>query len=329
MAAYSPVQLVAIADIEAGERYRKDPTKGIDALAKSIDNIGLLHPIIVLPPNGDARYPLVTGQRRILAHEKLNMDVIEARVASDMDEAEKLLAELDENVCRQNMTPGEATACKKAREELLKPLAEERKTAGLQKGRSAPKRKLPVTEDADAPADETPAAAKAPAKKTPAKKPRNETTADTAAKGTGYSARTLAKVEKMQGWAFDSALPQSVQEFVQSKLDEIEKADKPKIDPVYTEVQTVVNAAIKAVAQKDTPKEDTPSEPVVRDQAKVLKAAITGVSRHAKALQTAFLGADNLDADVTPDMLTEGLKELRLLTTSINKTIKSASAIIG
>ena len=48
-----------IADIRIGERHRKD-MGDIEGLARSIDEIGLLHPVVVRPDG-----TLVAGERRI------------------------------------------------------------------------------------------------------------------------------------------------------------------------------------------------------------------------------------------------------------------------
>ena len=52
---------VRIADIQIGERHRKD-MGDIEGLARSIDEIGLLHPVVVRPDG-----TLVAGERRIKA----------------------------------------------------------------------------------------------------------------------------------------------------------------------------------------------------------------------------------------------------------------------
>ena len=50
-----------IADIRIGERHRKD-MGDIEGLARSIDEIGLLHPVVVRPDG-----TLVAGERHIKA----------------------------------------------------------------------------------------------------------------------------------------------------------------------------------------------------------------------------------------------------------------------
>jgi ParB family transcriptional regulator, chromosome partitioning protein len=58
-------QTIRIEDIKVGNRFRKD-LGNIDDLAKSIQKIGLLHPIVINENN-----ELVAGQRRLEACKKI------------------------------------------------------------------------------------------------------------------------------------------------------------------------------------------------------------------------------------------------------------------
>jgi ParB family chromosome partitioning protein len=68
----------AIADIIVGERHRKD-MGDISALAASIREVGLLHPIVITP-DGE----LIAGERRLRAVESLGCSEISATVV-DLD----------------------------------------------------------------------------------------------------------------------------------------------------------------------------------------------------------------------------------------------------
>src|SRR6516225_7356473 len=59
---------MAIADITVGARYRKD-LGDIEALARSIEEVGLLHPVVVTPDG-----TLIAGERRIAAYKHLGRD---------------------------------------------------------------------------------------------------------------------------------------------------------------------------------------------------------------------------------------------------------------
>jgi len=104
---------ISIDKIRIGQRTRKN-NGDIAALAKSISDIGLLHPIVI-----DPDYNLIAGQRRIEAHKHLGRNTIEARIVDNLRDAYKLIkAERDENVCRMNFTPTEAVEVKKVLEPL-------------------------------------------------------------------------------------------------------------------------------------------------------------------------------------------------------------------
>lgn len=302
MAAFDNVVLIPIAEIEQGERYRKTPEKNIDKLAASIDGIGLLHPIVVMTPNGNSRYPLVVGQRRVLACEKLGFDEIEARVAHDMDEAEQLLAELDENVCREQMTPSEAAACVKARKILLAPLAQERKTEGRKRGgHTAGKGRPKIASEKISPE-------------------LNKRTAEEAAEGTGYSGKTLSKVDKMESYLAESSLPQEVKDFIQSKLDEINSAEKPKIDPAYRAVERRVKAA------KQEAEAEAATEPLYYGQKKAIEDSRKMFVNSFTVLGDAFVDAENFDPDVTPEEVDIFITDLRRLVNTLAKAVKDVGA---
>lgn len=79
--------------------------RDIASLANSIEEIGLVTPIVV-ENNGDGTYTLVSGQRRLLAHEHLKRTQIEATVreSSNHGGLSRLVAATAENVARKDMT---------------------------------------------------------------------------------------------------------------------------------------------------------------------------------------------------------------------------------
>ena len=108
-------QLVSIDSIDRSGRYRKDIGE-LFSLVKSIEKIGLLHPIVITKDK-----KLVAGDRRIAAYERLGRTEIEAIIVDGFDEATLLLrAEQDENTCRKDFTPSEAAAMGMAQEPLVK-----------------------------------------------------------------------------------------------------------------------------------------------------------------------------------------------------------------
>ena len=78
--------------------------RNLDDLARSIQQVGLLEPIVVAPLD-DGRYEIITGQRRYLACERLGWTTISAGVLDSRPSARfaKGLS-LTENLVREDMT---------------------------------------------------------------------------------------------------------------------------------------------------------------------------------------------------------------------------------
>lgn len=77
-----------------------DPQVGIDELAASIKNHGLMQPIVLMGVHGAPPYQLIVGQRRFLAHRALGKATIYATFTNKMAEKEALLFSLAENMQR-------------------------------------------------------------------------------------------------------------------------------------------------------------------------------------------------------------------------------------
>lgn len=126
--------------IKVRKRHRQEVGDLTD-LKQSIQEVGLLHPIVVTK-NG----VLVAGQRRLEACKQLGIDDIPVRVVSRLDSATQFLkAERDENTCRLDMTPSEKVALGQELEKLERPAAEERSRSNLKRGSETPEKEtLPV-----------------------------------------------------------------------------------------------------------------------------------------------------------------------------------------
>jgi ParB-like chromosome segregation protein Spo0J len=112
--------MMRIADIQIGERYRQD-MGDIEGLARSISEIGLLHPVVVASSG-----LLIAGQRRIAACLMLGWTDIPARI---VDLESIVQGELAENTIRKDFTPSEAVAIGKAIEPLEREAADNRQSA--------------------------------------------------------------------------------------------------------------------------------------------------------------------------------------------------------
>ena len=91
--------------IKVGARFRQDHGD-LDALARSIQELGLLQPIGV-----DREHHLIFGHRRFLAHQRLGLETIQVRI---IGVPSLLQAEHDENELRKAFTPSERVAIAEA-----------------------------------------------------------------------------------------------------------------------------------------------------------------------------------------------------------------------
>jgi len=110
--------------------YREIPTDAIiveedlreelgdlDELARSIEKVGLLQPVIVTPRDG--QYKVIAGGRRVRAARKAGLKTIPALVIKEQQE--NFLLSITENIVRKNFTPAETIrALKKVKEWLAK-----------------------------------------------------------------------------------------------------------------------------------------------------------------------------------------------------------------
>lgn len=112
----------SIGEITTNGRHRKR-LGDIEALARSIEEVGLLNPVTI---TDDGR--LVAGHRRLEACKLLGWREVPVQVAASVDSAVSLLiAERDENTCREPMRPSELVALGMEVEALERPKAAARK----------------------------------------------------------------------------------------------------------------------------------------------------------------------------------------------------------
>lgn len=101
---------IPIDEIKIGRRFRKK-LGDINSLAQSIQNIGLLHPVVITPET-----QLIAGYRRLKACQSLNWQTVPVRIV-DLDNI--IRGQFDENVQREPFRPSEAVAIAKALEPKL------------------------------------------------------------------------------------------------------------------------------------------------------------------------------------------------------------------
>ena len=102
--------ILAIDLVEVGHRFRQVRPERVAQLAESIAKLGLQSPISVAhgvatrsDGGSDASFRLVAGLHRLEACKSLGLVEIEASIVQ-MDDDERLLWEIDENLCRADLT---------------------------------------------------------------------------------------------------------------------------------------------------------------------------------------------------------------------------------
>ncbi len=96
---YLPVELI---DISPFNVRKVDIEEGLDELARSIREIGLQQPIVVLDKK-DGRYELVIGQRRFLAFKRLGWPKIPAIISSVTGQTDAIVLSFSENIQRREL----------------------------------------------------------------------------------------------------------------------------------------------------------------------------------------------------------------------------------
>lgn len=96
----------------------------VNAMAKSLSDIGLINPITVVRAKVyDSSiivdgFRVVTGNHRVAAARALGWEEIDAFVIADDDRLENELREIDENLCRAELTPAQRAYAIKRRKEI-------------------------------------------------------------------------------------------------------------------------------------------------------------------------------------------------------------------
>jgi ParB family chromosome partitioning protein len=253
--------------IEVGDRHRVE-LGDLSELADSIRTVGLLHPIVV-----DPGYRLIAGERRLRAWTVANPGTpIPAHVVDSLDDALALRAENDENVCRKDFTPIEAKAMRDALLALEKPKAKERQAHGTTApGKPKPHAVGNLPEASD-----------------------DNRAKERASKATGFSRRTLDKVDTVVAAAEDPEMPEPVRKVAAAQVSALAKHGA-KVDAAYREVEKAKDAAFSRKVD-----EITEGSPRVRTaNANAALAKVSSAIAHFLVHDAAFIAAyaDQRDLD--------------------------------
>lgn len=99
----------------------------VEALMESIERLGLLQPILVVASKITRGvlcdgWRIVAGHHRVEAHRRLGRSHIEAIVIDAANHIETELIEIDENLCRAELTPAQRAAAIKRRKQIWEAL---------------------------------------------------------------------------------------------------------------------------------------------------------------------------------------------------------------
>jgi ParB family chromosome partitioning protein len=102
-----PSDYVALDQVSESPRNPRHKLEGLDELAASLDQYGLLQPVVVRRVDG--AFELIAGHRRVAAARHLGWHQIAAVVRTEADDQAYLLT-LTENLQRDDLTPKEEAA---------------------------------------------------------------------------------------------------------------------------------------------------------------------------------------------------------------------------
>ncbi len=219
---------VPISAIQIGERSRKE-FRGVDSLARSIRERGLLQPPVVREESGALW--LVCGQRRLEAAKSLGWSEIPVTVARTItDELAALYAEGDENTEREPFTVAEAVEHRRRiRDAEARAAKERQRQAGKEHGRGRI------------------GSGKFPEPMEPAHK---RETRERTAKATGYSSRTLTKAERILSVAEDTTQPEPVLKVARQAAENLTRHGA-KVDREFKAVEAAVMESDHGQAYRD------------------------------------------------------------------------------
>lgn len=131
------LRTVPLSDVQVGPRLRGEDGPLLNLIC-SIEKVGLLHPVVL-----NSRLELVAGGRRLAAVRRLGWTEVPAVIVTTLDEAAVALrAELEENTCREPLTPTEIVRRGRELEMIERPEAFERERSGRNQ-HTEPSGKLP------------------------------------------------------------------------------------------------------------------------------------------------------------------------------------------
>jgi ParB family transcriptional regulator, chromosome partitioning protein len=283
------VQTWDIAQIRVNTRLRRR-LGDLSSLKESMRDRGLINPVTVT-----ADGELIAGERRLRSAEQLGWAKVDVRIWRPTEGLELLDVEAEENLCRLELTPGEAELYWQRRKELIAPTQPKNQwdSAGPNLGQA---------------------------------NPHDRKTGRSAAKGTGYSEETLKKVEEVRKAAEDLAEDEEVREEAKQQYENLMTEPKAKAEPAVRKVRQKRQARQKQVRLGPGQRLRQP-DPVQPDQTltqRMIKSigTVRGLDKIAAEIQE--VGVLDLDKQ-TIAVLRKSLREQNKENTALYNALGSVS----
>ena len=121
------LQKITLRNVVASCQPRSLVTSEVDKLAASIQQVGLIQPVTVRPTvvihgTTEPGFQIVAGHHRVAACRALGWSEIDALVIDDTSHLQSELMEIDENLCRAELTASQRTGYTKRRKQIWEAL---------------------------------------------------------------------------------------------------------------------------------------------------------------------------------------------------------------
>lgn len=256
------IDSLPLGDIKMGQRHRTN-MGDLPGLARSIEKLGLLHPIAIT-----SDHLLIAGGRRLAAVRLLGWAEVPVRIAHNISDAQMLLeAERDENACREDMKPSEYVALGMELEAVYGPQAAVRMAEGQAAGGRGHKKNSGVNDNRVS------------------DRPRR--THDEVARAVGVSGATYLRARTVIQASEDETLPADVRAVAQKARDEMDATGK--VNPAYSKVAPLIGKKQTAPVPPEVRSE--PYQPTTdrqkqfaEAQKRRLVAALSGISGYCHGI---------------------------------------------
>lgn len=127
------LQKITLKNVVDSNQPRPLVTAEVDKLAASIKEVGLIQPItvreaVVIHGTAEQGWQIISGHHRVAACRALGWSEIDALVIDDVSHLQSELIEIDENLCRAELTASQRTGYTKRRKQIweaLHPVAQD------------------------------------------------------------------------------------------------------------------------------------------------------------------------------------------------------------